>query len=142
MRIVSKSGDLGGVERELVVVLKDGRNFAYFAPVGANKGQFSGPHFVAHPSIPYGNVVEAVDQIRNMFAEFVCPDFADCEELNELRTALSDLKRSQPSEQELEALREDRVELAFFREEERERAQLKARQAMLDTPRDERPKGF
>ena len=142
MRIVSKSGDLGGVERELVVVQKHGSVFAYFAPAGASEAQLDGPHFVTHPSAHYGNVVVAVDQIRNMFAEFVCPDFADREELNELRTAYADLKRDQPSKQELEALRADRVELAFFREEERERAQLKARQAMLDTPRDERPKGF
>ncbi len=45
------------------------------------------------------------------------------------------------SEQELEALRADRKELELYRAEERDRAQMKARLAVLDTPRDKRPKG-
>ena len=49
--------------------------------------------------------------------------------------------RSQPAAQELEGLRADRAELEIFWAEERERAQLKDRQAVLDTPRNKRCSG-
>ena len=60
--------------------------------------------------------------------------------MKDLRAEYEKLKRSQISEQELEALRADSKELQIFRAEERERAQLKTRQAVLDTPRDQRGK--
>ena len=141
MRIVNQRGAVGGVERELAVVQVEGQTRVYFSPVGATKVQLSGPHFVAHTGTIYGDVAANVDALRNAFSEFVCPDFANHEELQTLRTEYDRLKASQTSEQEIKALRADRVELEFYREEERERAKLKARQAVLDTPRDKRPKG-
>lgn len=141
MRIVSQRGALGGVERELAVVQVDGQTLVYFSPVGATTVQLSGPHFVAAPGTIYGDVHSATDTLRNLFSEFVCSDFANHEELKTLRVEYDRLKASQISEQEVKDLRADRAELAFYREEERERAKLKARQAVLDTPRDQRGKG-
>ena len=141
MRIVNRRGAMGGVEKELAVVQNDDGTFVYFKPVGATKVKLSGPHFVAQSGTIYGDVVANVDALRNAFSEFVCPDFAGCEELKELRAEYADLKRSQISKEELEALRADRAELGFYRAEERDRAQMKARLAVLDTPRDQRPKG-
>ena len=141
MRIVKQRGAAGGAEMELAVVQTEGQIFVYFSPAGATRVQLSGLHFVAAPGTHYGNVVGSVDNLRGAFSEFVCPDFADREELKELRAEYENLKRRQITEQELEALRADRKELEIFRAEERERAQLKARQAVLETPRDKRPKG-
>ncbi len=141
MRIVNQRGAMGGVERELAVVQVEGQTRVYFSPVGATKVQLSGPHFVAVPGTIFGDVAANVDALRNAFSEFVCPDFAGCEELKELRAEYADLKRSQISKEELEALRADRAELELYRAEERERAQMKARLAVLDMPRDKRPKG-
>ena len=141
MRIVSHRGAAGGVEREWAVVQVEGQTLVYFSPAGATRVQLSGPHFVAAPGTHYGQLVGSVDALRNSFSEFVCPDFANHEELKTLRAEYDRLKANQISEQELKDLRADRAELAFYREEERERAKLKARQAVLDTPRDKRPKG-
>ena len=141
MRIVSHRGAPGGVEREFAVVQVEGQTLVYFSPAEATKVQLRGPHFVAAPSVPYGLVQSNVDTLRNLFSEFVCSDFADGEELKTLRVEYDRLKASQISEQETKDLRADRAELAFYREEERERAKLKARLAMLDTPRDQRGKG-
>ena len=141
MRIVNRRGAMGGVERDLAVVNVEGQTRVYFSPVGATQVQLSGPHFVAQPGATYGDVAANVDALRNAFSEFVCPDFANHEELKALRAEYADLKRSQISKEELEALRADRAELGLCRAEERERAQIKARQAVLDTPRDKRSKG-
>ena len=141
MRIVSQRGALGGVERELAVVQVDGQTLVYFSPVGATTVQLSGPHFVAAPGTIYGDVAASVDTLRNAFSEFVCPDFANHEEFQTLRAEYARLKASQISEQEIEALRADREELKIYQAEGRDRAQLKARLATLDTPRDQRPKG-
>ncbi len=141
MRIVGQRGAAGGVEMELAVVEKDGQIFVYFSPAGATRVQLTGPHFVAAPSVPYGVVAGYIDTLRNLFSEFVSPDFADREELKTLRAEYDRLKARQISDQELEALRADRAELGLYRAEERERAQMKARLAVLDTPRDKRPKG-
>lgn len=141
MRIVAHRGDTGGVEMELVVVDKDGRYFVYFKPVGAAGVQPNAPHFVVAHDRTYGDLQGNMEYFRNAFEEFVCPDFADREELKTLRGEYENLKRRQISEQEIEALHADRKELEIFRAEERERAQMKARQAVLDTPRDKRSKG-
>ncbi len=139
MRIVKQHGDAGGVEMELAVVDKDGQYFVYFKPVGAAKVQLNAPHFVVGPGREYGDLQANMMYFRDAFDEFVCPDFADGEELKALRTEYQNLKRNQISD--LEALRADRAELELYRAEERERAQLKTRQAVLDTPRDQRGKG-
>ncbi len=141
MRIVSHRGGPVGAEMELAVVQVEGQTLVYFSPAGATRVQLRGPHFVAAPSVPYGLVQSNVDTLRNLFSEFVCPDFADREEFQTLRTEYARLKSSQISEQEIKDLLADRAELAFYREEERERAKLKARQAVLDMPRDQRGKG-
>ena len=141
MRIVNQRGAMGGVERELAVVQVEDQTLVYFSPVGATKVQLSGPHFVAHPGTIYGDVVANVDALRNAFSEFVCADFAGYEELKTLRAEYDRLKARQISDQELEALRADRAELELYRAEERDRAQMKARLAVLDTPRDKRAKG-
>lgn len=141
MRIVSRRGQSGGVERELAVVQVEGQTLVYFSPAGTTEVKLSGPHFVAQPGATYGDVAANVSALRNAFSEFVCPDFADYEELEALRAECKNLKRGQISDQEIETLRADRKELELYRAEERERGQLNARQAVLDTPRDKRPKG-
>lgn len=141
MRIVNRQGDQGGVEREFAVVHNDGETLVYFSPAGASKVQLNGPHFVVAPSVPYGVAAGNIDLLRNLFTEFVCPDFADSEELKQLRAENAELRRSQPAAQELEGFRADREELELYRAEERERAQLKDRQAVLDTPHNKRAPG-
>ena len=141
MRIVNQRGRPGGAEVELAVVQVEGQTLVYFSPAGATRVQLRGPHFVVAPSVPYGLVQSNVDTLRNLFSEFVCPDFADREELKTLRAEYDRLKANQISEQAVKDLRADRLELEFYREEERERAKLKARLVVLDTPRDQRPKG-
>lgn len=138
MKIVSRRGGPGGGAMELVVVDEGDRYFVYFSPVGAARVQPNAPHFVVARDRSYGDLKAKMEYFRNAFDEFVCPDFAGHEELKALRAECDNLKCSQVSEQELEDLR---AELELYRAEERERAQMKARQAVLDTPRDKRPKG-
>ena len=141
MRIVSQRGALGGAEMDLAVVNEGAQYFVYFKPVGAARVQPNAPHFVVGRGRTYGDLQANMEYFRDAFDEFVCPDFADHEELKALRAEHENLKRNQTTEQEVKDLRADRLELEFYREEERERAKLKARQAVLDTPRDQRPKG-
>lgn len=141
MRIVSRRGAVGSAEMKLGIVQTDGQNFVYFLPAGAAKAQLNAPHFVIKSGIMYGDLVGHVEFFSGAIAEFVCPDFANHEELKALRIEYDRLKTSQITEQELEALRADRAELELYRADERERVQLKARQTALDTPRDKRPKG-
>ncbi len=141
MRIVNHRGGPGGAEMELVVANEGEQYFVYFKPVGAAKVQVNAPHFVVGRGRTYGDLQANLEYFRNAFDEFVCPDFSGHEELKTLRAEYQNLKSRQISDQELEALRADRLELEFYREEERERAKLKARQAVLDTPRDQRGKG-
>ena len=131
MRIVQRQGDLGGVEREFAVVQNDGRILVYFSPAGASKVQLNAPHFVAGPSVPYGVVTANIDTLRNLFTEFVCPDFANGEELKQLRIKCEELRRCQIDERELEGLRADRAELERLREEKCEIVSLNARLAEL-----------
>ena len=123
---------------ELVVVNEGDRYFVYFKPVGAARVQLNAPHFVVGPGRTYGDLQANMEYFRDAFDEFVCPDFANHEELKALRAEYENLKRSQISAQELEALRADRKELELYRAEEGERAQLKARLIHLDTPHDKR----
>ncbi len=107
MRIVNRRGAPGGVERELAVVQVEGQTLVYFSPAGATEVKLSGPHFVAQSGATYGDLAANVDALRNAFSEFVCPDFANHEELKALRVEYENLKCSQISEQELKALRAD-----------------------------------
>lgn len=133
MKIVKQRGDAGGVEGEFVLVLKDNRLFVYFSPVGAVRVPPDAPHFVVETAAAYGDVEGHIDVLKHLFVEFVCPDFADGEELKELRAKYENLKRRRGSDQELEALRADRAELERMRLEERETAELKDRLVELLT---------
>ena len=132
MRIVQRQGAEGGVEREFAVVHNGGRTLVYFSPAGASKVQLNAPHFVSGPSVPYGVVAANIDTLRNLFTEFVCPDFANGEELKQLRADCEELRRGQIDEQELERLRADRAELGRLQEEKREIASLRTRLAELE----------
>ena len=134
MRIVKQRGDADGTDMELVVVQKDDQNFVYFSPVGATKVQLNGPYFVANPGTTYGDIAAYVENLKNAFLEFVCPDFADRAELTELRAKYDDLKRWRVDDEELEALRADRAELERMQFEEREIVKTKARLIELLAP--------
>ena len=134
MRIVKQRGDAGGAEMELVVVQKDGRYLVYFSPVGATEVQLNGPYFVARPSTTYGDLAAYVENLKNVFSEFVCSDFADRAELMELRSKYENLKRYRVSDEELAALRMDRAELQRMQLEERAIVETKARLVELLAP--------
>ena len=132
MKFVKYRDDKGGAEMKLGVVQKDGRLFIYFCPAGADKADIAAPHFVISPAITYGNAVAWLFDFDAMIEQFVCPDFAEREELEQLRA--ESLKWQGPAAEpgELEKLRADSSELARLREERREAAKIRARLAELE----------
>ena len=132
MKIVSRQGDESGAEFTLGIVQKGDRLFVYFLPPGANKANLNEPHFVIAPGVMYGDLATQVDYFSSVIAKFVCPNFADSEELKQLRAELVELRRRMVSDEELEGLRADRVELQRLLAGKREIAELKARLVELE----------
>ena len=64
--------------------------------------------------------------------KFVCPDFADSEELKQLRSECAELRRAAIDPKELEQLRAGCAELAQWREERSEASRLRARLAEIE----------
>ena len=127
MKIVQRRDDEGGAEMKFGVVQKDGQVFVYFLPPGTDKVTPNEPHFVIASGITYGDLAAQVDYFNNVISKFVCPDFADREELKRLRAENRDLRRATVDPTELEQLRASGAELERLREKRHELSQLRAR---------------
>ena len=136
MKIAHRQGDEGGAEMKFGVVLKDGRNFVYFFPPGTDSVNPNTPHFVIVSGVGYGDLTVQVDHLNNIVEKFVCPDFADREELKQLRAENRDLRRAVVEPKELEQLRAGCAELERLKKERREASRLRARLTELESQDD------
>ncbi|MCZ6862978.1 MAG: hypothetical protein O7I42_22375 [Alphaproteobacteria bacterium] len=136
MKIVQRRGDEGGVEMDLSVVQEDGRIFVYFKKSGTDKANLNEAHFVIKPSIAYGDVGTWVFDFKTIVEEFICPDFADRAELEQLRAESAKWRGKVVDPTELEQLRADSAELERLREKQREASHHRARLNELESQLD------
>ncbi len=132
MKIVKQRGDESGADMKLGVVQEDGRSFVYFLSAGTDTPNPEAPHFIIKPAIAYGDVGAWVFDFNAMVENFVCPDFADREELIKLRAESVKWQGTAAEPGELEKLRAESAELARIRENRTEAAKLRARLAELE----------
>ena len=136
MKVVWRRGDEGGVKVAFDTVQKDGRIFVYFQKLGTGKANPNEPHFIIKPAIAYGDVGTWVFDFNAIVETFVCPDFADREELEQLRAESAKWLGQVVDPAELEQLRADSAELERLRENRREISQHRARLKELESQLD------
>ena len=136
MKIVQLRGDESGSDMKLCVVQTDGRLFIYFQKPGTDKADIGAPYFVIKPGVTYGDITDLVFSLNITIEQFICPNFADGEELKQLRAESTKWLGEAVDPTELEQLRADSAELERMKEKRHEASQLRARLAELEAEAD------